>query len=442
MIGLRHPAWRAIRAAVALFLLIETAKEMGYLHHGYSRTANDGTFLMNIPARLADLGGETQARLPAYSAPSSPAGLRVLYLGPNWYGSCARACSASLRRLGCDVHVIDPQTVFPQLRRLTSRVLLRLFSNALANEYNELILDAATWFRPDMLLAFKGIYVKSLTLRALTQRGIPTYNYYPDENPFAHDALSAESLFAYDCVFYTKRYWEKEPFITRFKNRLFIPHGYDPEIHKPHSIRSDEFAEYGRDVAVVGSYSPYKEQVLDNLLSLMPSLDLAIWGRGWNESCRSRRVLSFVRGYAINGAAYAKVLSTVRINLALMSRPIRRGVRRHDETSTRTYEIPACGGFMLHERSGELQGIFEEDKEVVCFDCPVELAQKIEHYLAHPSERDSVARAGYLRCVPAYSYDARVSQILSWHIQRSPFRDSSPVVQSASVNDDAFCGPR
>jgi spore maturation protein CgeB len=90
-----------------------------------------------------------------------------------------------------------------------------------------------------------------------------------------------------------------------------------------------------------------------------------------------------------------------------------------DETTTRTYEIPACGGFMLHERSPELQGLFEEDKEVACFASGRELAEKIEYYLAHPEERKAIAAAGHARCVPAYSYDHRVAQILRWHCRRA-----------------------
>jgi spore maturation protein CgeB len=290
-----------------------------------------------------------------------------------------------------------------------------LLSRALVREYNELVLDAAEWFKPDLLLAFKGNYLESSTLRALRQRSVLTYNYYPDPSPFAYDSVFAESLFEYDCVFYTKRYWEKEPFINKFKNHAFVPHGYDPEIHRPQNLRSEELAEYRHDVAVVATYSPHKEELLDSLLVLMPSLDLAIWGNGWRDSCRSQRVTSFLRGHAINGAAYAQVLSAARINLAIVQGIVHRGVRQYDETTTRTYEIPACRGFMLHERSDELHSLFDEDSEVVCFDSPHELAAKIEHYLAHPIERAAIARAGYVRCVPAYSYDTRMAEILAWH---------------------------
>ena len=70
---------------------------------------------------------------------------------------------------------------------------------------------------------------------------------------------------------------------------------------------------------------------------------------------------------------------------------------------------------MLHERTTELLTLFEEDKEVVCFQSPEEAAAQIEYYLAHPAEREAIAQAGFERCVPAYSYDNRMRQILDWH---------------------------
>ena len=74
---------------------------------------------------------------------------------------------------------------------------------------------------------------------------------------------------------------------------------------------------------------------------------------------------------------------------------------------------------MLHERTPELQEFFDEGKEVACFGSAQELAQRIQHYLAHPQEREAIARAGHARCVPAYSYDNRVKQILTYYDRSS-----------------------
>jgi spore maturation protein CgeB len=70
---------------------------------------------------------------------------------------------------------------------------------------------------------------------------------------------------------------------------------------------------------------------------------------------------------------------------------------------------------MLHERTPEILELYEEGRELACFGSVEELASKIKYYLAHPEERDGIARASHARCVPAYSYDSRVKEILRYH---------------------------
>jgi len=337
---------------------------------------------------------------------------RILFLGENWYGSSARACCYALRRLGCDVLDIDIQTFIPQLRRRSSRAALRLLKGRLVREYNQRILHAAADFRPDVLLAFKAPNVLPETLQALRSAGISLYNYFPDRMAMARNTLLEQSIPEYDCIFDTKTSWDGDT-AEHIKTRcsVFVPHGYDPELHKPADLDTRDLQELACDVSVVATQLPMKEKLLEELLSLRPKLDLRIWGSQWDEYCRSNLVKKFVRGWTVTGTRYAKILSAARINLGLM------GVTPEikDETTTRTYEIPACGGFMLHERAPEVLRLYQEGKEMAAYGSVDELAQKIDYYLAHPDERQAIAQAGHQRCVPAYSYDNRMLEILRWH---------------------------
>ena len=78
---------------------------------------------------------------------------------------------------------------------------------------------------------------------------------------------------------------------------------------------------------------------------------------------------------------------------------------------------------MLHERSREVLELYQEGREVACFESVPELAEKIDYYLAHREEREAIAHAGHARCVPAYSYDNRVAEILRWHSSWGGRRD-------------------
>lgn len=218
----------------------------------------------------------------------------------------------------------------------------------------------------------------------------------------------------YDCIFDTKRFWddglEQE---MKVKKRVFLPHGYDSQLHRPINRNENDISRYECDASFIGTYSPRKEPILRDLLRKMPELNIKIWGSGWLRYNKSSELKKFIQGEPLTGDCYVKAIQSSRINLAIM------GVTQtfKDETTTRTYEIPACGGFMLHERSEEVLGLFAEGKEMDCFDSTEELVEKIKYYLAHSEKREEIARAGHARCVPAYSYDNRMIEILKWHAE-------------------------
>ena len=351
--------------------------------------------------------------------------VRILFLGENWYGSCARACCFALRRLGCNVADVDITTFMPQVHRFSSRALRRLFRDGLVREYNEAILSMASQFQPDLLLAFKAAWIKPDTLRALRQQGILSCNYFPDTSAFTHGPVLPTALPEYDCVFYTKPFWIKDVSVQlQLRDSAFLAHGYDPDLHQEYPLDNRDLAQYGYDVTLIATHSGYKEELLRRLVEFKPNLHLRIWGNCWQERCRSQALRPLIAGPGLFGTSYAKALRATRINLAIPS-GIVAGASQGDDVTTRTFEIPACGGFMLHERNDELLACFEEAKEVACFGSPQELAEKIDYYLACPEERECIRRAGYARCVPAYSYDHRMAEILRWYsaqVSQSPHK--------------------
>jgi len=82
--------------------------------------------------------------------------------------------------------------------------------------------------------------------------------------------------------------------------------------------------------------------------------------------------------------------------------------------TARTFEVPASGGFMLHERTSEAVHYFEDGKECAFFDDADDLVAKIRYYLAHDDERRAIAEAGHRRVLSSsYSYDDRVETVVA-----------------------------
>ncbi|MFQ5850570.1 MAG: glycosyltransferase, partial [Candidatus Binatia bacterium] len=115
------------------------------------------------------------------------------------------------------------------------------------------------------------------------------------------------------------------------------------------------------------------------------------------------------------GLDMAKIYAASKICLNNLTRE----PNRHGHLM-RTFEIAACGGFQLSERSEETLTFFEEGKEIECYGSLEECREKIKYYLSHEAERRKIAVRGHQRCrASGYSYADRAKQVLS------SFRDIS-----------------
>jgi glycosyltransferase involved in cell wall biosynthesis len=321
----------------------------------------------------------------------------------------------SFRRLGQEVLALDYRQIIPKVTTIRLKVVRRVLLPWLVRDYNTYVLQQAEKCEPEILFVVKGSYVVPGTLRALREKGVRTYNYYPDVSAFTHDRYIPAALGQYDRVFTTKSFQ-----IRDLKERLgveratFVPHGYSPDVHRPFDLTEADRDRCGADVSFIGMHTPKKERIIAGLRRALPDVKLRIWGNLWSRRCRSGELAGSVMGRPVWGWAYSKAIQASRVNLGINSEAVR-GASSGDLMSRRSFEIPACGGFMIHERNEEVRSFYEEDREVVLFDGVEELAEKVRYYLEHQRERQAIAEAGHMRCVPAYSCDGRMRECLRLH---------------------------
>jgi len=212
----------------------------------------------------------------------------------------------------------------------------------------------------------------------------------------------------YDVVFTTKTYncHPKELPALGAKKVIFIDKAFDKHTHRPLSLNDDEKVKFGADVGFVGTFEQDRAEKM--LFLAEQGVSVRIWGNGWAKWIDKHAKLR-VENQPIYGDEYVKAICATKINLCFL-----RKVNRDLQTD-RTMEIPACGAFMLAERTEEHRRLFEEDKEAVCFEAtePQELLEKTLYYLEHENEREAVARAGRERCVRSgYSHHDRLRYML------------------------------
>ena len=119
-----------------------------------------------------------------------------------------------------------------------------------------------------------------------------------------------------------------------------------------------------------------------------------------------------IQGYPVYGDYYAHAISSSKINMGLLQGAQGRA-SQGDSVTSRSFHIPASGGFLLHERTDEILEYYQEGMEIECFDNADEMVEKASYYLVHEDERRAIAHAGRERCVEEYSWQLNVKKILS-----------------------------
>ena len=79
----------------------------------------------------------------------------------------------------------------------------------------------------------------------------------------------------------------------------------------------------------------------------------------------------------------------------------------------RSFEGPACGAFMLNERTEQHVALLAEDREAAYFESPEELVEKTRYYLNSDVEREQIREAGWKKTTTGgNTYCDRLMQIL------------------------------
>ena len=344
--------------------------------------------------------------------PSDP--LRILCIGETWFGSDARAAFAAFRRMGHSTEVIDESLFVPtSWETFPARVLRKVFRSVMVQELTNRSSTLLRLFRPDALFVFKGNYVTAGLIHQARASGVLALNYYPDVSFMTHGPQLPGALRAYDHIFTAKSFGLADMRAHGVKSVSFLPPGFDPEVHRPMTLTDGDRDRLGCDVSFIGTWSPKKEAALASLRDALPRIRMRIWGNQWGK--RSTRALDdCVMGVGITGDDYARGICASRISLGLLSEA-RTGASSGDLITARTFQIPACGGFMLHERNPEVLEYFSEDTEAGFFDTHAELAAKVERYLGDSDARERIAENGRQRSATSdYSSDARMSHVTEW----------------------------
>lgn len=335
-----------------------------------------------------------------------------------WWGSDARALAQTFRRLGHSILDIDEEDFVPwRWQGVVPRVLRRIFGRVWLEDYNQAVLAQAASSSYDFVLVFKGKLLKPETVRRLGALGKPVFNIYPDVSFQDHGPYIPEALQYYDCVFTTKSYHgERERQMFRIRNLEHVRHGFDPDVHRPIAVSLATAKYYACDVSFVGCWSPEKEVQILYLLKRNNNLNLKVYGIGWKYASSEfkQRMGNNLRPGAF-GDELSIVYSSSKVNLGLLSCAVSEPSLR-DQTTARTFQIPAANAFLIHEDTPEVRSLFKEGEEILLFNSDEDLVDKVNYALQEQSLREAICARGHTRCLQEpYDYSSAAQRILRYY---------------------------
>lgn len=333
----------------------------------------------------------------------------MVFAGSFWTGSSDSGLSSGFRDLGWAVQEIDRRDFGIQSNGdFLVRAASRLCRSRSVDTYRRKVLEECRDLKPDIFLTVKGLDISADLLRHIKEMGARTIMYYPDVD-FNHSGVDFDSFYEYELFITTKSFHIN--YLVDFLDSnciAHIPHGYCPSVHHPMQHTMNETS-FWTDVLHAGNHSRYKQQWLETAALGMPETAFGLVGNRWREQTLEGPLARCNVLGARAGIGYADAIQRARVNIAIHMGPTASGWQ--DLVSTRTFEIPASGGFMLHIDSDEVREYFKPGEEIDVFSSTDELVEKVRFYLNKPELRTKMINRAFSRCCPNYSYSIRARQV-------------------------------
>ncbi len=337
--------------------------------------------------------------------------MNILYVGESYVGAIAEQRRKILENLG---HRIIAINNYLPLKRLNWRVLchhifLKLNYPLDILGVNRKMTEVCASHPLDLVWIDRGLNIYPWTIRKIRalQPRMAVVNLNPD-NPFAPGVKGwnwfRKCIPLYDFCFVPREVSIKEYLQAGAQRVSRFYWGYLPDLHRPLPVTHQDRLELGGPVGFIGTHEGYRAQMVCDLARA--GIPVRVWGNNWT-GLKSKVPNLRVEDQPVWDTLFVRAICSFDINLGFLNK------MNLDTLNTRCMAIPASGGFLLAERSGDLPHLFQEGLEAEFFGDSTELVDKTRFYLKHEALRREIAAAGRERCLNSgYSFKNRMNEIL------------------------------
>jgi glycosyltransferase involved in cell wall biosynthesis len=330
--------------------------------------------------------------------------MKVIYVGDlqGWNTTYARF--KGLKEIEDNVKEFNISSYFDGVSHLHSSIEWKVFCGPILLRANKDLCMLAESFRPDIIWVDKGHWIYPSTIKRLRTYGAFLVQHNTDSLYGRHCSvrwqyrLQRRALPHFD-LYFTTNHLDHEFLCTQTAPRTELTYlGYDHFRFDNAQLPADVADKWASDLLFVGHYEPRTGAYI--LALLEAGLPVTVYGAGWEQvSRRSKTLQDHVRLGFLTGEEYVWALKGAKIGLCFLSE------RNGNYDAARSYEIPACGTFLLGMRTRRHMECYVEGKEAEFFGGIEELVQKAKFYLENDSLRRTIAQNGWLRCTTSdYSW--------------------------------------
>jgi spore maturation protein CgeB len=328
----------------------------------------------------------------------------ILYVGELDYGGTSRDKAEALASIGATVDMIGPSRPAGLAGKLDFRLSRTLYISPSISRLNSEIISRFNERSYDILFLEKAWMVRPETVQAVRSQ-VATIVYLNNDNPWGdiergmwrlvkrYIPLVDEVMVPkYSVVRYYERKGAKRVSVVDFgfaPARHFCPAGIPEKVH--------DLCFVGVPHKDGGGIRPHRSRLILDLARALPGR-VSVFGPGWGRTLKGVEKYFKVISEGVWGDEYRETIWASKVNLSFITKG------NWEESSHRTFEIAACGGCLLAERSSRLEQTFCEGEEALFFSDTEEAVALATRLLEDAALRKRLSHAATRRAVES-GYD-------------------------------------
>jgi len=348
--------------------------------------------------------------------------VRILLIGPYWFGGWTESVIRALKQHDCKVEVFyytktpskDVAKGVTSFFRLSLPLPIRqmFWFLVMGREIDRNISRLAESFQPDLVIVLKGEIILPKTIVKLKRlKSKPVIVNWWVDNPIYQNEKYKWLIFPY-CVpeydqIFVFDYAYFEPLKRQGAKKItFLPCAADPVQYHPEMLTAEQRRLFGSNLCFIASFYNARGELIAPFLQIP---DIAIWGGGWSEFLEMvgiKDTQKIVRGeyLPIEDVNKAYQAATVVLNS-------HHPQTKHAGLNSRAFEIPASGGVQLTDYVTGMEELLLPGEDVLTYKTPSEGAEIVSELIKDPTTRNRIAKAGHEKVMAMHTYFHRMQTI-------------------------------